>query len=105
MLKYLYVYILCCSDHSFYTGVTNSVENRLKEHNKGINPDCYTYSRRPVELVYYEYFSDYNQAIAFEKRIKKWSRAKKQALISGDWDKLRILSRCNNSTNSGNYSK
>jgi putative endonuclease len=105
MLKYLYVYIVICSDNSFYTGVTNDVERRLKEHNEGINPDCYTYSRRPVELVYYEYFSDYNQAIAFEKKIKGWSRAKKQALISGDWDYLKILSRCNNSTNSNNFSK
>lgn len=104
MLKYLYVYILFCFDHSYYTGVTNNVEKRIKEHNEGIDPGCYTYSRRPVELVYYEYFSDYNQAIAFEKRIKKWSRAKKQALISGDWDNLKILARCNNSTNSNNYS-
>ncbi|MBK6963691.1 MAG: GIY-YIG nuclease family protein [Bacteroidales bacterium] len=105
MLKYLYVYIVNCSDNSFYTGVTNDVERRLKEHNEGINPDCYTYSRRPVELVYYEYFSDYNQAISFEKKIKGWSRAKKQALIFGDWDYLKILSRCNNSTNSNNFSK
>ncbi|MFH1120247.1 MAG: GIY-YIG nuclease family protein [Bacteroidota bacterium] len=105
MLKYLYVYILKCSDQSYYSGVTNDVERRLKEHNDGINPKCYTFSRRPVELVYFEYFTDFNQAIAFEKKIKGWTRAKKQALIAEDWDKLKKLSRCNNDTRSGNYSE
>lgn len=102
MHKYLYVYILKCQDESYYTGVTNNLEQRLIQHNEGINPDCYTFSRRPVVLVFNEYFSDYNQAIAFEKKVKKWSRVKKEALIEGDWTKLKNLSKCMNNSKSEN---
>ncbi|MES2680933.1 MAG: GIY-YIG nuclease family protein [Bacteroidota bacterium] len=77
-MKYLYVYILKCSDGSYYTGVTNNPERRLEEHNFGINKDAYTYSRRALELVYRERFDDFNLAISWEKRIKKWSRKKKK---------------------------
>ena len=87
-MKLLYVYILKCKDDSFYTGITNSIERRLYEHNVGIDKDAYTYSRRPVELVWFEMFTDPNQAIMIEKKIKGWSRRKKQALIDEDWDKL-----------------
>ena len=87
-MKLFYVYILKCKDDSFYTGITNSIERRLYEHNVGIDKDAYTYSRRPVELVWFEMFTDPNQAIMIEKKIKGWSRRKKQALIDEDWDKL-----------------
>lgn len=63
------------------------------EHNQGINPDCYTYSRRPVEIVFHELFPDFNLAFEWETRIKKWSRAKKQALIDGDFTSLKELSK------------
>jgi len=92
MMKYYYVYILKCSDESYYIGVTNDIERRLDEHRMGINKASYTYLRRPVDLVYHEYFMDINEAIDFEKQIKGWSRAKKEALIKGDWDEIVVLS-------------
>ncbi|PBQ33548.1 hypothetical protein CNR22_17790 [Sphingobacteriaceae bacterium] len=98
MQKFLYVYILKCSDHSYYTGVTNNPERRLIEHNTGFNKDSYTYSRRPVEMLYLERFTDYNLAISWEKRIKDWSRKKKEALINGYWDELRKAAECQNAS-------
>jgi putative endonuclease len=85
------VYILECSDKSYYTGVTNDVERRLWEHREGIDIKCYTYKRRPLNLVFHEYFPDANQAIAFEKQVKGWRREKKEALIRREWDKLSEL--------------
>jgi len=89
----MFVYILKCVDESFYIGVTNNLEIRLGEHQSGKSPGSYTYSRRPVELVYYTGFQDPDSAIRFEKRIKKWSRAKKIALINGDFHLLPNLSK------------
>lgn len=83
------VYILLCRDQSYYTGVTRrEVEERVSEHNQGIDPACYTFSRRPVLLVYNEHFERIDEAIATERRIKGWSRAKKEALIRRDYDAL-----------------
>ena len=87
-MKFYYVYIVKCTDNSYYTGMTNSIDRRLFEHNSGRNPDCYTYNKRPVELVWLESFSDPTEAIMTEKKIKGWSRRKKEALINEDWDKL-----------------
>ena len=101
--KYYYVYILKCADNSYYTGITNDVERRFAEHQEGKNPGSYTHSRRPVVLVFVEYFINPIQAIAFEKQVKGWSRAKKEALIERDWNKLKTLSRCLNSSNSNNW--
>ena len=92
IMKYYYVYILQCSDDSYYIGVTNDVDRRVNEHNEGLNKKAYTYTRRPVVLLYQEYFMDVNEAIDFEKQIKGWSRAKKEALIRNDWDKIVHLS-------------
>lgn len=92
----MYVYILKCSDGSFYTGVTNNLELRFRQHQEGINISCYTYSRRPLELVYYEEFQTPGLAIEMEKKIKGWSRAKKMALISGNFSILPGLSECKN---------
>ena len=103
--KYYYVYILKCSDDSYYTGFTNDFERRFAEHEEGYDPESYTYSRRPLELVYADYFTDPKQAIAFEKQIKGWSRAKKESLIAGDWNKIKTLSICLNNTNSKNRKK
>jgi putative endonuclease len=91
--KVIYLYILECSDKSFYVGVTENLERRLLEHNAGINSNSYTYARRPVILAYQTYFTDFNLAFAWETRIKKWSRAKKQALIDGNFDLLKELSK------------
>jgi len=95
MFRY-YVYILKCADGSYYTGMTNDLERRFSEHSAGINPDCYTYSRRPVELVFSEEFNDPELAIEYEKKIKGWNRRKKEALIDENWDLLKELSRCEN---------
>jgi len=87
-----YVYILYCVDKSYYIGITNNIILREAQHNAGLNKKSFTYKRRPVKLVYYTEFSDVNDAIAFEKRIKGWSRAKKEALISERFEDLPQLS-------------
>ena len=98
-LMYSYfVYILKCSDGSYYTGITNNLEKRIKEHHFGMQNDCYTYNRRPIEVKFHENFNDVLQAIYFEKKIKKWTRAKKEALIDGNFDMLQILAECRNAT-------
>lgn len=94
-----------CSDESYYTGVTNDVDRRVWEHNEGIDPESYTYSRRPVKLVYSEYYQYVYDAIGREKQIKRWSRAKKKALIESDENKLIELAKCKNMTSSKNYLK
>lgn len=95
-MKYYFVYILKCSDNSYYTGVTNDIDRRVSEHMEGLDINAYTYKRRPVELVFCENYNDINQAIEWEKRIKGWSRAKKEAMINGDWDRLKDLAKCKN---------
>ena len=87
-MKSYYVYILKCNDDSFYTGITNNLERRMNEHQSGENKNSYTSKRLPVELVWFQMFNSPSQAIAFEKKIKGWSRRKKQALIDGDWERL-----------------
>lgn len=87
-MRSYYVYIVKCSDNSYYTGITNDIERRLIEHNSGMSKDSYTFNKRPVNLVWFETFSDPTQAIMIEKKIKGWSRRKKEALINEDWDKL-----------------
>ena len=88
-----YVYIVRCKDASFYVGVTDDVQKRVSEHNEGISPTSYTHSRRPVELVYRAEFSEVTDAISWEKQIKRWSRAKKDALIHQDQLALEKLSK------------
>ena len=87
------VYILKCSDGSYYTGVTSDLEKRLKQHEDGFFWYCYTFDKRPIQLMFYREFNDNMEAIAFEKRVKGWSRAKKEALINGDFVKLKELSK------------
>lgn len=97
-MKFYCVYILRCNDESLYVGVTSNLERRVTEHNEGKYPNAYTHARRPVELVFYQDFTEPNQAIEFEKKIKKWSRVKKQALIDENYDELQRLSECRNET-------
>ena len=93
-IEHLYiVYIVECKDWSYYIGVSNDIERRIWEHNTGQDENSYTYSRRPVELKYFETFTDVNQAIAREKQLKVWSRKKKQALIAENFDKHKELSK------------
>jgi putative endonuclease len=88
-----WVYMLLCSDGHYYIGVTNDVERRVAQHNLGEDVDCYTFKRRPVRLVYASEFRDIRDAIAWEKHIKRWSRAKKAALLRGDYDEIGRLAR------------
>ena len=88
-----YTYIVRCSDGTYYTGVTNSYERRVLEHNEGKNPKSYTFSRRPVTLVYAAEFTDIYEAIECEKMLKGWSRKKKEALMNGDQKALQFLSK------------
>ncbi len=93
-MKNLYfVYIIKCSDSSYYVGITNNLLKRINEHNSGIDSHSYTYSRRPVELVFNQEFIDVNGAIIFEKKLKGWSRAKKEALINNRCEDLPLLSK------------
>ena len=102
MFKLLYVYMLKCSDGFYYVGVTNDINRRFEEQNEGTNTDAFTFNRRPVELVYWQEFSDYNQAIDWETQLKKWSRKKKEALINEDWERVKKLAVCNNETSHTN---
>jgi putative endonuclease len=79
-MKSYYVYILLCNDGSYYTGVTNNLDERLAQHNSGYAVSSYTFKRRPVILKFSQQFHDINQAIALEKQIKGWSRKRKNLL-------------------------
>ena len=69
------------------------MDRRMAEHDRGLNPDCYTFERRPVILRHLEQFDYIDEAIAREKQLKRWSRKKKIALIQGDKNELRRLSK------------
>ncbi len=84
-MKPSFVYIIKCSDGTYYTGITSNQEKRIFEHKSGKHPDSYTFSRRPLSLVFFCEFTDINFPIEKEKQIKKWSRVKKEALIIGDF--------------------
>ncbi|MDH6252255.1 putative endonuclease [Chryseobacterium sp. H1D6B] len=92
-MKNSFVYIILCSDSTYYTGVTDNVYKRFEEHQTGKHFGSYTYKRRPLELLYYCEFTDITQAISFEKKIKKWSKAKKTALIEDRFDDLPNLAK------------
>jgi putative endonuclease len=89
-----FVYMLRCSDNSFYVGSAtgDDLTKRFAEHQCGAYRG-YTYLRRPVELVWSEHFPRITDAIAAERQLKGWSRAKKEALIRGDWSILEQLAK------------
>ena len=88
-----HVYILRCSDDSYYVGTTrSSLEARIAQHNNK-SFDGYTASRAPVVLVFSQWFDRVTDAIENERKLKKWSRAKKEALIRGDMVSLRQLAK------------
>jgi putative endonuclease len=88
-----YLYILRCADGSYYTGTARQgLEHRVAEHNAGAFGG-FTSRRRPVSLVFSEWFDRITDAIAAEQQVKGWSRAKKEALIRGDLAALPQLSK------------
>lgn len=80
------VYILQCSDGTYYTGLTKDLDGRIREHQTGANPEAYTCRRRSVKLEWSVITESYQEAFQWEHRIKGWSRVKKEALIRGDID-------------------
>ncbi|MCK1743880.1 GIY-YIG nuclease family protein [Bradyrhizobium sp. 139] len=90
----IYVYMLKCTDGSFYIGSATGedVSRRVDEHNAGAYPG-YTFSRRPVVLVWSEYFDRITDGIAAERQLKGWSRAKKEALVRLDWKSVSQFAR------------
>ncbi len=87
-----YMYILRCADDSYYVGSTRDLYRRVQQHNAG-EGSAYTRRRLPVELVYSAYFDSVADAFGMEKRVQNWSRAKRQALIDGDFDRLPALAK------------
>ena len=88
-----YLYIVRCADGSYYCGTARQgLERRIAEHNTG-HYGGYTATRRPVTLVFSQWFERITDALAAERQVKGWSRAKKEALIHGDFEALRLLSK------------
>ena len=95
MDKIAWVYMLKCADGRYYIGSHRGADVgvRVSQHQFGTDPKAFTYRRRPVELVWASEFPDAVQAIAVERQLKGWKRAKKEALIRGDWREIERLSR------------
>ncbi|MCW2817900.1 MAG: excinuclease subunit [Marmoricola sp.] len=88
-----HVYMLRCADGSYYVGSTWDLERRVWQHNGPTEGAAYTRSRQPVELVWSGEYESIAEAFSVEKRIQGWSRAKREALIRGDFHVLPGLSR------------
>ena len=88
-----FVYMLECADGAYYVGSHrgDDIMARVHEHNLGKYPKAYTYKRRPVTLIWSEYFSNPDDMVAAERRLKGWSRAKKEAFVRGDMQTLKAL--------------
>ena len=100
-----WLYVLRCADGSYYTGSTNNLPLRLAEHQAG-EGSAYTRCRLPVELVYSQEFPSEHEAFLRRRQVKGWSRAKKEALIRGDFEALIRLSRSRSSSDSdGSHSE
>ncbi|PIQ66477.1 MAG: hypothetical protein COV96_01340 [Candidatus Zambryskibacteria bacterium CG11_big_fil_rev_8_21_14_0_20_42_18] len=85
-----FVYIIECSDRSLYTGITNDLGRRFDEHKNG-NGGHYTNAKKVERILYTEEYSSRSSALKRESQIKKWTRAKKEALIDGNLDLLKKL--------------
>jgi predicted GIY-YIG superfamily endonuclease len=83
-----WVYILRCSNGSYYTGHTDDLERRVGQHAAGAVPGCYTLNRRPLQSACSQEFSTREEALAAERQIKGWSRAKKEAMLRGEWNEV-----------------
>ena len=91
-MKPFFTYMLRCADGSFYVGHTDDLDYRIAQNEHG-QIEGYTSSRRPVMLVWSSEFTTRIEAIEAERKLKGWSRAKKQALIDGDWQRISKLAR------------
>ena len=89
---YFYAYLLRCNDGSYYAGHTDDLDQRMAQHQSGVLGG-YTAKRLPVTLVWSDSFPTRDEAFAAERRIKGWSRAKKEALVAGDWERVSELAR------------
>jgi putative endonuclease len=87
-----WTYLLHCNGGAFYVGHSDDLERRVAEHERGARPG-FTQDHLPVRLVWSERFATREEALAMERRLKGWSRAKKLALIRGDWDGISRLAR------------
>lgn len=87
-----YAYIVLCNDGSYYAGHTDDLDMRIAQHQAG-SLGGYTAKRLLVKLVWSDSFPSRDEAFAAERRIKGWSRAKKKALIAGDWGLISNLAR------------
>lgn len=92
MPKPFFAYMLLCADDSYYVGHTDELEKRFVEHQSG-QGCAYTATRCPVELVWSQEFATRDEAKEAETQIKGWSRAKKKALIDGDFDMISLLAK------------
>lgn len=75
-MKFYYVYMLRCSDESIYVGLTNSIARRLVEHQLGKKPECYTYTRRPLRMIFHQEFMQFDQAKQYERKLKSGAEVK-----------------------------
>jgi len=91
-MKPFFVYMLVCADESYYVGQTDDLDQRLAQHAAGTFPG-HTSTRRPVRLVWSQEMTTRDEALVSERRIKGWTRAKKEALIRGDWEAINRLAR------------
>lgn len=87
-----WAYLLRCADGSFYCGHTDHLEDRIASHQHG-QLRGYTRSRRPITLAWSQEFASRYEALSAERQIKGWSKAKKQALVDGDWNLVSLLAR------------
>ena len=86
------LYILECSDGSFYIGHTDDLDKRLEQHDQG-KGCAYTSARRPLKLIHAQGFETRYEALAMERKLKGWSRAKKLAYMAGNWEAVGALAR------------
>jgi predicted GIY-YIG superfamily endonuclease len=91
MQNCFHLYILKCVNGAYYIGHTDNIEKRLSEHYLGSINNCYTKTRRPLELVFVQDFSTRDAVFHAERQVKGWSRKKKEAFMQGDWNKIKEL--------------
>jgi putative endonuclease len=91
MQDHFYVYILKCKNGQYYVGHTDNIDQRMAEHHQGLIETCYTYKRRPLELIFFQVFGMRDEAFHAERQIKGWSRKKKEALMEENWEEIKRL--------------
>jgi predicted GIY-YIG superfamily endonuclease len=87
-----WAYMLHCGDGSYYTGHTDNLEQRIAQHRLGELPG-YTATRKPITLIWSQDFPAREEALAAERQVKRWSRAKKEALVAADWNRLGVAAK------------